>query len=229
MVSVAPMSDTPAADTPEEVIAATEHPHPPPRWAPLALIAFVGLVLCSNAANIVWSDWAEEHPAALLALSSRQRYLVLSVAGGISPLAYVVVATTRLAAAFVVCHLIGRAYHDQALTWMTRYLGQTPEGIAAFQRGFTTAEIFLIPFFAGSNIVAVLSGIHRTSAARLATLLAIGLAGRLALMWWLAQSFEEELLDVLKFLQRYQWWAIGLSVLVVVYVNARYVRRGRAG
>lgn len=223
------MSDTPAADTPEEVRAATEHPHQPPRWAPLALAAFVGLVLCSQAANIVWSSWADDHPAGLLALSSRQRYLVLSVAGGISPLAYVVIAASRLAAAFAVCHLIGRAYHDQALTWMTRYLGQTPEGIASFQRGFTTAEIFLIPFFAGSNLVAVLSGIHRTSAARLALLLTIGLAGRLALMWWLAQTFEDELLDFLGVLQRYQWWAIGLSILVVLFVNTRNVRRGRAG
>lgn len=223
------MADTPTADTPEEVRAATEHPHLPPPWAPFALAAFVGLVLCSTAANVVWSSWADDFPAGLLALSSRQRYLVLSVAGGISPVAYAVIGAARLAAAFVVCHLIGRAYHDQALTWMTRYLGQTPEGIASFQRGFTTAEIFLIPFFAGSNLVAVLSGIHRTSAARLATLLAIGLAGRLALMWWLAHAFEDQLLDFLDFLQRYQWWAIGLSVVVVLLVNARNMKRGRAG
>lgn len=223
------MSDTPAADTPEEVRAATEHPGPPPWWAPLALVAFVGLVACSTAANVVWASWADDHPAGLLALSSRQRYLVLSIAGGISPLAYVVIGAARLAAAFTVCHLLGRAYHDQALTWMTRYLGQTPESIASFQRGFSTAEIFLVPFFAGSNLVAVLSGIHRTSPARLAGLLAVGLAGRLALMWWLAQSFEDQLLDILGFLQRYQWWAIGISVLAVLYVNTRNVRRGRAG
>ena len=45
-------------------------------------------------------------------------------------------------------------------------------------------------------------------------------------MWWLAKAFEEQLLDILEFLQRYQWWALGLSVLVVVLVNVRNFRRG---
>jgi hypothetical protein len=49
-------------------------------------------------------------------------------------------------------------------------------------------------------------------------------------MWWLAKTFEGPLLDFLDFLQRYQWWAIGLSILAVVLVNMRNVRRGgRAG
>lgn len=222
------MADTPATDTPAEVRAATEHPHQPPAWAPAAVVAFVGLVIATNVANAVWARWASTNPEGLLALSSRQRYLVLAVAGGISPLAYVAIATVRLALAFTVCHLIGRAYHDQALGWMTRYLGQTPEGIASFQRGFAKAEFAIVPFFAGSNIVAVLSGIHRTPPARLAALLAVGIAGRLALMWWLARAFEEQLLDVLEFLQRYQWWAIGISIALVVLVNMRNVRQGRS-
>ena len=73
--------------------------------------------------------------------------------------------------------------------------------------------MFVIPFFVGSNIVAVLTGIRRTHPAKLAVLLAIGIAGRLALIWWLAKAFEEPLLDVLDFLQRYQWWAIIISIV----------------
>ena len=57
-------------------------------------------------------------------------------------------------------------------------------------------------------------------------LLAVGIAGRLALMWYLAQTFEDELLDVLGFLQRYQWWALGISLAVVLAVNFRNFRRG---
>ena len=220
------MSDTPAADTPDEVVAAVEHPHEPPRWAPLALVAFVGLVVLSNIATAVWARWIDTNPEGLLALSSRQRYLVLAVASGVSPFAYVAIGTVRIAAAFVVCHLIGRAYHDQALGWTTRYLGQTPEGIAAFQRGFGKAEIVIIPFFAGSNIVALLSGTHRTPPARLAALLGIGIAGRLALMWWLAKTFEDQLLRFLEFIQRYQWWFVGASILLVVLLNTRNLRRG---
>jgi hypothetical protein len=183
-------------------------------------------VICTNVANVVWASWADDNPAALLALSSRQRYLVLTVAGGISPLAYTVIGAVRIAIAFVVCHLIGRAYRQQALVWFTRYLGVTEESLEVYNRGFSTAEVGLIPFFAGSNIVAVLTGIHRTPPVRLAVLLGLGIAGRLALMWWLAKTFEEPLLDILDFLQRYQWWALGISVAMVLLINLRNFRRG---
>ena len=151
----------------------------------------------------------ETAPEALLALSSRQRYLVLVVAGGISPLTYIVIATLRIAAGLrgvpprrarlprpgpVVVHPLPRAC-----------AGRCPPACASFAQ----AGARLIPFFAGSNIVAVLTGVHRTPPARLAALLAVGIAGRLALMWWLAKAFEDQLLDVLVFLQRYQWWALG--------------------
>jgi hypothetical protein len=209
--------------------AAEPHPtpHARPWWGPLTLIAFVGLVVCTNIANVVWASWADDHPAALLALSSRQRYLVLTAADDISPVAYAVIGGLRIAVAFVVCHLIGRAYREQALTWFTKYFGLTDEAIESYNRGFSAAEIGLIPFFAGSNIVAVLTGIHRTPPLRLAVLLTLGIAGRLALMWYLAQTFEDELLDVLGFLQRYQWWALGISLAAVIAINFRNFRRGR--
>jgi hypothetical protein len=190
------------------------------------LVAFVALVICTNVANVVWATWADDNPAGLIALSARQRYLVLAVAGGISPLAFAIIGAARIAIAFVVCHLIGRAYREQALTWFTRYLGVTDEALDTYHRGFSAAEIGLIPFFAGSNIVAVLTGVHRTPPRRLALLLALGIAGRLVLMWYLAQAFEDELLDVLKFIQRYQWWALGLSLAFVLAVNFRNFRRG---
>jgi hypothetical protein len=196
----------------------------PPRWGPLVLAAFVGLVVCSNVASAVWARWVETNPEGLLGLSSRNRYLALTLASGIPLGAYVVIATLRLSAAFVVCHLIGRAYRSQALNWFTRYLGVAPESLEAFQRGFDRAQVVLIPFFAGSNIVAVLSGVHRTPPAKLAALLAIGIAGRLALMWWLARTFEDQLVDFLGWLQRYQWWAVGISIAIVVLVNVRNLR-----
>jgi hypothetical protein len=190
------------------------------------LVAFVGLVICTNVANVVWATWADDNPVGLIALSARQRYLVLAVAGGISPVAFAIVGAARIAIAFVVCHLIGRAYREQALTWFTRYLGFTNEALDTYNRGFSAAEIGLIPFFAGSNIVAVLTGIHRTPPGRLAVLLGIGIAGRLVLMWYLAKTFEDQLLDALRFTGRYQWWVLGLSLAIVLAVNFRNFRRG---
>jgi hypothetical protein len=200
--------------------------HRPPAWAPLTLVAFVALVVCTNVANVVWANWADEHPAGLLGLSSRQRYLVLSVTGGIGPISYAIIGTLRLAVAFFVCHMVGRAYRDQALSWFTRYLGVRTSQLDTLRDGFSKAEIGLIPFFAGSNIVAVLTGVHRTRPGKLALLLGIGIAGRLILFWYLSKAFEDQLLDIMSFISRYQWWLLGLSIAIVVLANLRNFRRG---
>ena len=196
-------------------------PHVRPSWAPLTLVAFVALVILTNVANIVWARWVNTNPEGLLMLSSRNRYLALTLAAGVPLGTFVIIASTRIATAFVVCHFIGRAYHDDAIGWFRKYLGLTPEAEATFNRGFDRAEWLLIPVFAGSNIVAALSGVHRTPLHRLAPLLAVGIAGRLVLMWWLARTFEAQLVDFLGFLQRYQWWAVGISVALVVVINLR--------
>jgi hypothetical protein len=201
-------------------------PPPVPRWAPLALAGFVALVVCTNVASAVWARWVSVNPEGLLALSSRNRYLALTLAAGVPLWSYALIATVRLTAAFVICHLIGRAYRDRALSWFVRYLGVAPESIAGFQRGFDRAEWVLIPFFAGSNIVAVLSGVQRTSPVKLAALLLAGIAARLVLMWWLARTFEDQLIDFLEWLQRYQWWAVGISVVLVIAMNVRNLRSG---
>jgi hypothetical protein len=200
--------------------------HVRPWWAPLTVVAFVALVICTNVANAVWARWVDTNPAALLALSSRQRYLALTVPSGIGVIPYVGIGTVRIAAAFVVCHLAGRAYRDDLLRLFTRYLGLTPEALDAYHQALDKAEVFVIPFFVGSNIVAVLTGIRQTHPLKLAVLLAIGIAGRLALIWWLAKVFEEPLEDFLGFVQRFQWWLVIVSVVVVVLINVRNYRRG---
>ncbi len=211
------MSESAAIDAPEV-------PHVRPAWAPLTLVAFVVLVICSNIASVVWARWIDTNPEGLLLLSSRNRYLALTLAAGVPLGFYAIIGFLRIATAFIVCHLIGRAYHDDAIGWFTKYLGVTPEAIAGFNRGFTKAEWALIPFFAGSNIVAALSGVHRTPPAKLITLLTIGIVARLTLMWWLARTFEAQLVDFLEWLQRYQWWAVGISIALVVMINFRNFR-----
>ena len=210
--------------TESAAIEAVEPAHVRPSWAPLTLAAFVGLVIATNVASAVWARWVETNPEGLLMLSSRNRYLALTLAAGVPVATYVLIAFVRIGLAFVVCHMIGRAYHDDAIGWFRKYLGVTPETIDTFNRGFARTEWVLIPFFAGSNIVAALSGVHRTPPVRLAVLLGIGIAGRLALMWWLARTFEAQLVDFLEWLQRYQWWAVGISIAVVLLDNVRNFR-----
>jgi hypothetical protein len=42
----------------------------------------------------------------------------------------------------------------------------------------------------------------------------------------LSKAFEDQLLDVMTFIQRYQWWLLGASIGLVVLANVRNFRRG---
>jgi len=215
--------DTAAAD---EVVEPPERPERP-WYGPLLLVAFVGLVVCTNIANVGFAT-VKAHPERLIMLSSRNRYLILAVGADISPLAYVAIATIRLTVAAAVCHFIGRAYGDQALRWFTRFLGMTTEAVDRFEQQYRTAEWVLIPIFVGSNIVFVLSGTVKTRWRRILPLLLIGIAGRLALLWWLAKQFKSQVESVTNFLQRWQVPIIIVSIVLVVASNLLNIRRGRS-
>jgi hypothetical protein len=199
-----------------------------PTWGPIALAAFVALVVATNVAGVAWARLLESSPAQLLALSSRNRYLALALGADVAEGAYWIIGSARIAIAFVVLHLIGRAYHATALNWFTRYLGVDAEALDGFRRGYERAEWIVVPVFVGSNLVAAISGVHHTRWPRLVVLVGIGIIGRLALIRWLAIVFEEQLTDVVNLIQRYSWWAVGISVVLVLLVNVRNFRGGTA-
>ena len=106
--------------TDSAAIDAAEPAHVRPAWAPLTLVAFVGLVIMTNVASGLWARWVDTNPEGLLVLSSRNRYLALTLAAGVPVGTYVVIAFLRVGAAFLVCHMIGRAYHDDAIGWFRK-------------------------------------------------------------------------------------------------------------
>lgn len=197
-------------------------------WGRYALAGFVALVAATNIAGIFWARLVEDSPTVLIALSSRNRYLALSLGADLPLISYWVIGPARIAAAFLICHAIGRAYRTTALSWFTRYLGVDQTSLDSFQRGFDRASIVIVPFFVGSNLVAALSGVRLMPLTRLVPLLAIGIVARLALIQWFAAIFDEELTTFLEWLQRYSWWAVGASVVLVLLINTRNVRGGSA-
>jgi membrane protein DedA with SNARE-associated domain len=204
-----------------------EGPESPPWWAPLTLIAFVSLVVCSYVGTAVSTKWVNTNPEALLMLSSRVRHL-LGVAGGeIDFWSYFLIGGLRLALAFVVCHLIGRAYGRAVLIWFGKYLGVRAEQIHSIVDLFHRAEWFVVPFFAGSNIVAAISGIARVPPLRLTVLLTVGLVARLVLWWEVAVIADDEIDAVLDFLNTYQTPALIVSVVLTVAFVMFNLRRGR--
>jgi hypothetical protein len=202
--------------------------HERPAWAPLTLVAFAILVAFTNIGGIFWAKLLDWGPWSLLVFSSRNRYLVLSLGADVWEPAYWTIAPLRIAAAFFVTHMIGRAYGDVVLGWFTKYLGVTYEAIQQFNRLYDRAHWFAIPFFVGSNLLGALSGIRRTPLKRVFVLVAIGIYLRLALIRVLALLFEDQLERFVGWVQRYSWWAVGISLVIVVAVNARNLRRGGA-
>jgi hypothetical protein len=219
-----PPTGSPATD--DDPLGLDDHVRP--RWAPLTLAAFVGLVVCTNVAAAIWPrliDSTDPQPELLLLLSSRNRWLVLALGSDVSIPAYFVIGFLRIGLAFLVCHLIGRAYAGQAVGWFKKYLGFNDEAEASFDRGFQKAEWALIPIFAGSNIVGVLTGVRRTPWAKLLALLAIGIVGRLLLMIWLEATFESQVDSFIEFTTGNQRWFIIGSIALVVLVNLKNFRR----
>lgn len=199
---------------------------PVPRHAPVWVVLFVGLVICTNVANATWAKLDDEHPLRLLMLSARNRNLVFTVPFVSSPVAWALVGALRLAAAAVVCHMIGRCYGDRALRWFWRFLGMPQEQVRKFEQQVARAEWIIVPWFVGSNIVWALTGAAATTWRRLVPMFAIGVAVRFALLWWLSKAFESQVRSVVDWTNKYQLWIILVSVLLVVVVNVRNFRRG---
>ncbi len=222
------MSESTAATTPDGLGAPSVDPVAVtrPRWAPLTLAGFVALVVCSNIGTAVSAKWVNTNPEGLLALSSRVRHLLL-VAGQMEWWSYGAIAFARLALAFVVCHLIGRAYGRTVLVWFGKFLGSTPQQINGIMQMFHAAEWFVVPFFAGSNIVAAITGITKMSTRRMAVLVTIGLAVRLPFWWLVAKLADDQVDSVLRFLARYQTPALIISIVLSVLVVSRNLYRGR--
>jgi membrane protein DedA with SNARE-associated domain len=202
-------------------------PAPTPRTGPIWVVLFVSLVVCTNVAAAVWAKLDNEHPLQLLLLSSRNRYLVVTAPSVSGFLPWALVGALRLLVAAVVCHMIGRCYGDRALRWFWRFLGMPQEQVSKFEQQIARAEWFVVPFFVGSNIVWALTGAAGTTWKKLMPMFAIGITARLALLWWLADQFEEPLDDFINWTNKYQVWIIVISVSIVVLANLRNFRKGR--
>jgi membrane protein DedA with SNARE-associated domain len=223
-------SEEPAAPhgaSADEVEAVSGLPHVRPPWAPLTLVAFVALVACGWVATAVATTWANTNPEGLIALHARVRHLLLVAGGDIEWWAFGLIAGARLALAYAVCHLIGRAYGRDVLVWFGKYLGASAKQIQDTLQMFHKAEWVVIPFFVGSNIVAAISGISKVPARRLVPLVVLGIVGRLLLWWWVAQVADDQVDAVLDFLDRYQRPALIISIVATVLVIGVNLRRGR--
>ena len=198
-----------------------------PWWAPLTLVAWVGLVICGYIGTAVAPKWANTNPEGLLLLHARVRHLLAAAASDMSWWTYAVIGGARLAVAYAVCHLIGRAFGQDVLLWFGRYLGASRQQIQSTLQMFHRAEWVVVPFFVGSNIIAAITGITKTPLRRLIPLVGVGIAVRLPFWWAVAKIADDEVDAVLKFLQTYQRPALIITIVLLLVAVGTNIYRGR--
>jgi membrane protein DedA with SNARE-associated domain len=182
-------------------------------FAILSTLSIVGTVLSARLVN--------HAPILLLALAPANRHLLLTSAAGINPVAYVLAAGTRYVIGGTVLYLLGRDYGEQCRAWFERQPGGLPGSVRWIEKGFSAAWWAVVPVMVGSNAARLLAGARNIPARTYAVLLGIGIAGRLALFWYLGQRFKASLERVLDFIDRYQWWIIAAFVFVTVFQSYR--------
>ncbi len=181
----------------------------------LLVVPVIGLVICSNIANVMWPTLSEDHPLLLIALSSINRYLVL-VSDQLGAVEYYAVGTLRLLVSDPLFFLIGYWYGDRALDWMDERSPNYGPMLRRFQDAFGKAAWPLV-LIAPNNFICLFAG---AAGMRVSVFFAVNLVGtvtRLYLIRVFGDIFSSPIDDVRGFIGDYQTPLIVLSAVVVAF------------
>jgi len=162
----------------------------------------------------------DEKPILVLILSSRNRNLFGSVPY-IDLFPYLIIGFTRVLVAGVALYLVGRWYGKTALGWVEGNMGELPKIYRSLERAVDKAGSVMVVLMPGSNIVCLLVGHRRMEPRRFIPLLMLGIAIKLVVLWQGGQLFKEQIKDFLNYVEKYQWWVVGLLFVVSLLHSAR--------
>ena len=213
--------------TPDPATAPTSVPELPPVSANdrrLVLIASGLLFTLGTIGSNIGPAWVDEHPAAVLALSSRNRNLFASVPY-IDPLPYALIGFVRIFVAGIALFFLGRWYGERAIAWTEKQAGELPALYRWFAKAMDRAGWLVVIVFCASNLVWMMAGHRRMDPRRYAGLLAVGISIRLAVLWAGGNAFEDQIRSFLNWLEDYQWYVVIALFAVSFAQSARRVKR----
>ena len=190
----------------------------------LVLIASGLLFTLGTVGSNLGPAWVDEHPAAVLALSSRNRNLFASVPY-IDAVPYALIGFSRIFVAGLALFFLGRWYGERAIAWTEKQAGELPALYRWFARAMDRAGWLVVVVFCASNLVWMMAGHRRMDPRRYAALLAVGIAIRLSVLWAGGQAFEEQIRSFLDWMEDYQWWVVGGLFALSFAQSARRARR----
>ncbi|MBM3828553.1 MAG: hypothetical protein FJW09_07920 [Actinobacteria bacterium] len=204
----------------------TTEPSPPSTTARRFVLIASGLLLTlGTIGSNLGPAWVDEHPAAVLALSSRNRNLFGSVPY-IDVVPYALIGFTRLFIAGLALFFLGRWFGERAIAWTKKQTGELPALYHWFARAMDRAGWLVVIVFCASNLVWMMAGHRRMKPRRYATLLAVGIVIRLTVLWAGGQAFEDQIRSFLGWVEDYQWYVVGGLFAVSFAQSARRTRRG---
>lgn len=191
----------------------------------LVLIGSGTLFALGTFGSNIGPAWVDEHPAIVLALSSRNRNLFGSVPF-IDPVPYAVIGFLRVLAAAVVLYFLGRWYGERAIRWTERQMnGELPPIYRWFQTGIDRVGWLLVVWMPGSNLVCLMAGHRRMPPSRFIPLVCLGIVLKLAVLWAGGRAFEDEIRTFLRWIEDYQWWVVGGLFAISFVQSGRRTRR----
>lgn len=198
-----------------------------PRAKRLILVAAAVLYATGTFGSNVGPAWVDDRPELLLAFSSRNRNLFASVPF-IDPIAYSLIGFSRLFVTGIALYFLGRWWGDRFLTWTERQLGTLPTIYRWFRTAIDRAGWLLVLLMPGSNLVCMMAGYRRMRVGWFSGLLAVGIVGKLIVLWAGGKIFEDQIRSFLDAISKYQWWiVIGLFAISFVQ-SGMQARKGIA-
>lgn len=182
---------------------------------PLLLTPFVVMTVLGYVGLGFGPKLITEHPLLQMFLNPSNRYFLLA-SPQVAAVPFFAVGFVRLLLTDPIAYVLGRQYGDAAVSWAERTMGDEVGLIRKFERWFGKAAPLAI-LIAPNFYLCVLAGSARMKPRVFITLNVIGTVGRLLLIRLAGRVFKDQLDSVLHFIQRYQWWLIGVSLAVVAF------------
>jgi membrane protein DedA with SNARE-associated domain len=202
-------------------------PPEPPRGAlPFLLVPIGIMIVASNVANVAYATLIASHPLWLLGLSSVNRYLA-----AVTPYtvlwSYLLVGGLRLLAPDGFFYLLGYWYGDRGVHAVEQRLPSVGTAYRSVERVFRRAR-YVVVFVAPNNPVSLFAGADRMNPVGFAVTNVAGTIARLLLIRALGNVFESPIRTVTQFLDRWKWYLLVISAVVVLGSTLIDRRRGRS-
>jgi membrane protein DedA with SNARE-associated domain len=163
----------------------------------------------------------DDHPLAVLILSSRNRNLFGSVPYIDLPV-YAVVGFLRILLAATALYFVGRWYGDRTVTWVENNVGEPPVIYKWMERAVDRAGWLAVYLMPGSNVVCLLVGHRKMSPRTFFACVIPGIITKLTILWIGGRIFEDQVRSFLNWIEDYQWWVVaGLFALSALQVRKR--------